>query len=55
LDDGSAQQPLVGEIMATAVGGFFFEAGRFQDRQFTQGVQHLREARAKKGQENSGK
>jgi len=55
LDDCSAPEPFVGEMMATAVGGFFFEAGRFQDRQVTQGVQHLWEARAQKGQKNSGK
>jgi hypothetical protein len=45
VHNAAAQEPLIGEEATTAVGGRFFEAGRFEKRQFAQKIQHAREAR----------
>jgi hypothetical protein len=44
VNDSATEQPLIGEETATAVSGGFLKAGRFEQDQFAQKLQHLREA-----------
>ena len=54
LDDGAVAQPLFRQEFAAAVGGLFFEAGRFQQSKFPQRFHHLREALAKGRKKGNG-
>ena len=55
LDPGAAEHPFVGEVIAAAIGGLLFEAGRFNERKLAQTLQHLREARTQESKEGAGK
>ena len=48
LDGCSAEQPLVGKVITTTIGGLLFKTGRFEERKLTQTLQHVGEARAQK-------
>jgi hypothetical protein len=42
-------------VIAAAIGGLLFEAGRFNERKLAQTLQHLREARTQESKEGAGK
>jgi hypothetical protein len=54
LDEGSAEEPFVGEETSATVSVVFFETGRFDERELAQSVHHPREPFGKVSEESFG-
>jgi hypothetical protein len=52
LDERAAQQPFVREKATAAVGAFFIQAGRFQERELLEDFQHVRQPAAEQGKKS---
>jgi hypothetical protein len=51
LDERAAQQPFVGEKTTATVGAFFVQAGRLQERELLEDLQHVGQPAAEQGKE----
>src|SRR5208337_4832122 len=52
LDERASQQPFVGQKTTAAVGSFFIQAGRFQERELLEDLQHVRQPAAEQGKKS---
>jgi hypothetical protein len=52
LDERAAQQPLVGQKAAAAVGALFVQTGRFQDGELAKDIEHAGQFAAKQSKQS---